>query len=224
MDAHNSDRKPDTLESLQLLLRREGLLLRLRDWLCTLDILWIVLLLFLAILGGGALASVSLAGAVVVIVLGVAVMLVSLWARRYRDAADTLTRWVDIRAVGPLAEALEHEDGQVYARIVRALTRLLPRLTDKDADLLNAEQRDCLHRALLNGDPNREARFLIAILRALAQVGDARSLPAIETLAASGADTRHEKRVRGAALRCLAALRKRRARERADSTPSRTVL
>ena len=85
----------------------------------------------------------------------------------------------DIRAVGPLADALELDAKSIRTVARKALTRLLPRLQASDAHLLNADQRASLHRAL----KSKDEEFVIAALKAYEQVGDEKALPYVERLA-----------------------------------------
>ena len=64
-----------------------------------------------------------------------------------RVAVNALAGTDDLRAVGPLAEALAMGEPS-YSLAVSALTRLLPRLGPSDAHLLTETQRACLRRAL----------------------------------------------------------------------------
>lgn len=71
-----------------------------------------------------------------------------------REAAGTLASTEDLRAVGPLAEALCMGE-PTYSLVVAALTRLLPRLQASDSPLLNETQRACLRRALKQSSNRR---------------------------------------------------------------------
>lgn len=80
---------------------------------------------------------------------GEALILISLLCgeKAFRAAVNALAHTEDLRAIGPLAEALALGEPS-YSHVVFALTRLLPRLQPSDAGLLNAMQYACLHRAL----------------------------------------------------------------------------
>src|SRR5262249_8872055 len=73
---------------------------------------------------------------------------------RQKTTANALAMFEDIRTVGPLAEALEFTQENSLVKLhtpkiaASTLTRLLPNLQPTDAELLNAEQRACLCRAL----------------------------------------------------------------------------
>jgi HEAT repeat protein len=114
-------------------------------------------------------------------------------------------RYEDVRAVGLLAEALSFGDKAVRAVAEQALIRLLPRLQPEDAELLNKKQRECLYRAMRNGNPE----LVIAILKALTRVGDEEALRHVEDLCMNARDPR----VRWAAMECLPGLKERVIRE-----------
>jgi hypothetical protein len=119
------------------------------------------------------------------------------------------------RSVGLLIEQLDAVDN--HARVVahEALADLLPRLRAEDAPLLTREHRARLYRALrfssrFQWPIHKDVPLVVAILKALEQVGDARALPEVERLAVRS----REPRIRTAAQSCLPALRERIAQER----------
>jgi hypothetical protein len=103
-------------------------------------------------------------------------------SQKHKEATTRLAELDDIRAVGPLAEALEFEDDQIRTIVVNALARLLPRLKASDAPLLNSEQRACLYRALQQSTLPPLSRLTLPILKALEQIGDEEALPQVESL------------------------------------------
>lgn len=105
----------------------------------------------------------------------------------------------DIRAVGPLAEALRSWDGEIQKIAENALIRLLPRLRSENEILLNTEQRKCLYRALRG----KNVELSLSILSALKYMGDREALPHVHRLAALQARTSAEYRLRDAAEFCL---------------------
>jgi hypothetical protein len=138
------------------------------------------------------------------------------------EATHLLANIQDMRAVGPLAEALEFRDMVTYSgtfdTATIALIKLLPRLQAGDANLLNERQRTCLYRALHFCYYRDYAELHIAILKALAQVGDSRSLPHIARLAHMPARTGPQERFRKAAQECLETLSARIEGQRAPHT------
>jgi hypothetical protein len=97
-----------------------------------------------------------------------------------KSGAGLVARFGDVRGVGVLAEALEYGDFEVEREAKKALTSLLPQLKANQAELLNDQQRPCLHRAMLReGQPEE---FVFAILKAFEQVGDERDLLAVRRL------------------------------------------
>lgn len=86
-----------------------------------------------------------------------------------------------VEVVGSLLETLSiasRQDWYVRKVVRAALTRLLPRLKASDTARLTGKHWDTLHRELQTED----APLLLAILKALEQVADARSLPHVEKL------------------------------------------
>jgi HEAT repeat protein len=80
------------------------------------------------------------------------IMRLNAWSRLQIQAARLLSQIDDVRAVGPLADALESRDLWVVSSTrtlaAEALIRLLPHVTANDEALLNSSQRECLYRAL----------------------------------------------------------------------------
>jgi hypothetical protein len=133
--------------------------------------------------------------------------------RAQRIAARLLADYGEVRTVGVLAEALEYRDKKTHRLAGVALKRLLPRLRAGEEELLNPQQRACLHRALKSQD----TELVLCILTALQQIGDGCALAFVEPLAL-GEGTGHDSRVREAAQVCLPILRQRAEQERAMST------
>lgn len=112
----------------------------------------------------------------------------------------------------------------------QALIRLLPRLRPTDAGLLNEAQRDILCRELSGGNELMTGRFddssepdanlIVAILRALEQVGDARFVPPVEKLAAGKGRAKKDARIREAAQACLPFLQARAEQGAPDADPN----
>jgi hypothetical protein len=129
--------------------------------------------------------------------------------KRWGRAAERMALFDDLRATGPLMEALDLRDKAVVAAAEKALLGLLPRLQASDAHSITDTQRECLYRRLKMENAQTEAEFQIAALRALEQVGDTRALPCVEALAASTVTRANAIRVREAARHCLAFLKAR---------------
>ncbi len=100
-------------------------------------------------------------------------------SRQQQIAAMALSQCDDVRAIGPLSEALEFQERDIRPLASRALIRLLPRLQASDASLLSAAQRSCLNRALTGSN----VALTLAILKAWEQVGDTAAIPAVQNLA-----------------------------------------
>ncbi|HSV74291.1 MAG TPA: hypothetical protein VLH79_11080 [Chthonomonadales bacterium] len=123
-----------------------------------------------------------------------------------KNAARKLAEFDDIRSTGFLLEALEYDDGQLREIAAAKLTVLLPRLKASDAVLLTEEQRACLNRQTGKVRIDREAPLLLAMLKALEQVGDERSVPAVRALANRPGNGEVAARVRAAAREALPAV------------------
>lgn len=134
-------------------------------------------------------------------------------ARISRAALADSSQSGDARNIGPILDirfnSFADTELQVLAR--RALIPLLPHLKEKT--LLSSRQYRRLYSLLKIGDPNTEADFLIALLKAIERVGDSRALPPVSQLALGSAETAREKRVREKARRCLTVLRTRQQQE-----------
>jgi hypothetical protein len=135
------------------------------------------------------------------------------------SAAEALARVQDKRAAGPLAQVL---DMSMYFELrysaARALTSLLPMLTEDDGDLLDESQRAALRRALMRCHRDKEAEFAVAIMEALVRIGDVRSIPAIEQVSVYRANSPNERSVQDASLAAAAALKDIQQRSQFDST------
>jgi len=140
--------------------------------------------------------------------------------KRLRPLAQTLADTNDVRAIGPLIDALKLEDRKIHAIAKEGLIKLLPRLHASDADLLGPEQRTLLCRKLswpiqgIDGNLRplspaayqREVAFRVAILQAFAQVGDSKALAMVEQLAQGEAKTAELRQIQVAAQACLPSL------------------
>lgn len=119
----------------------------------------------------------------------------------------------DVCAIGPLLEELGHMDFDRHALVMRALTRLLPRLQQEDEDLLSPDQRACLHAALreatdaTSGAYNVE--FAVAALATLRHVGDHHDLRLAQRLAKDAGHGVTDARIRRAAAECVEGLQDR---------------
>ena len=100
------------------------------------------------------------------------------FSRTHRAAARKAAELKDMRAVGHLAAALEMQDKGTRQIVEEALIDLLPQMRASDAGLLDAEQRECLYRALRS----KNHKLVMAIFKALEQIGDSRALPYVEKL------------------------------------------
>jgi hypothetical protein len=135
--------------------------------------------------------------------------------RLQKRATKALAHCDDVRAVGPLAEALDKQDNATRDLAISALERLLPRVQAADADFLTDHQLDCLHKALTDD----KARSLQpALLKAIGQIGDERFLETVEALARGEGEAKKRTAVRDSAEQCLPLLKERVNRQRAPRT------
>jgi len=118
-------------------------------------------------------------------------------------AALAVSRLDDVRAIGPLAEALEFPDRDIRPIASKALVHLLPRLNADAAALLSPAQRACLNRAL-RGD---QSKLILAILKAWERAGDSKAIPAVRRLAEGHGECGQIPEVVQAARECLPFLR-----------------
>ena len=117
-------------------------------------------------------------------------------SNKQTEAARKLAQTDDIRAVGPLAEALEWPDASIKFTAATGLIRLLPRLTASDGNLLNAAQRANLYGMLRMRYVHSHYPLVEAILKALQQVGDEAAIPVVERLEKAHAYTTNQKRIK----------------------------
>ena len=138
-----------------------------------------------------------------------------------RDKRRTLqlAGYEDRRAVGPLLEALLYNDDEVVKAATFALIRLLPQLRATDRHLLSAEHRSFMNDLLGAGIPvsaPAKSLLILAILKALEQVGDIEALSSVEKLS-NGEGRGKDPIVRKAAIECLPFLEEA-ARQRLEQT------
>jgi hypothetical protein len=114
-----------------------------------------------------------------------------------QNSTLALSRYDDVRAVGPFARGLQFQ-GKLRKAVEEELIKLLPRMQASDAHYLNDAQRSELNKQL---DRKRANPDLVkAILLAWQQVGDEKAIPYVEKL------IHNEKRdpeIRQAAADCL---------------------
>ncbi|MCW3054879.1 MAG: hypothetical protein JWN14_4049 [Chthonomonadales bacterium] len=134
------------------------------------------------------------------------------------EAIRVLAALDDVRTVGPLLEALEWRDLATFTGVrttaTRALYRLLPRLQPEHADLLSNRQLACLYRLLRHHPSDDQTDLVVALLGAVAQVGDARALAQLERMTRDNGGPLPRQRVRLTAQETLTRLR-----QRLDHTP-----
>ncbi|MCW3054774.1 MAG: hypothetical protein JWN14_3944 [Chthonomonadales bacterium] len=168
------------------------------------------LALLLAILGVGWLTTEGSIGLVPLAFSLLCIFLGALVSLQPPDRAFAVLESVaDVRAVGPLLDLLPLAFAGRKRVILALLIRLLPTLQPGDAGLLLPTHRRQLRQTLFTGDFRQESAYLIAILKALEQIGTREDLSAVEFLAVGESDSWQERQVRDAARACLPCLRER---------------
>lgn len=109
-------------------------------------------------------------------------------SRKQKEASARLTGIDDLRAIGPLIEAMGIPESPQARQARAALTPLLPRLKASDASLIGNPELAHFHFVLKFAEhfslgPLFGTDYILAILKALEQVGDARSIPFVKHLA-----------------------------------------
>lgn len=129
------------------------------------------------------------------------------FSQAQKNAASWLSRFDDVRTVGPLLQALEFQDKGIRQVAVERLVVLLPRLQASHANLLNVDDRAALRQVLRHGLYAKETPLVIAALQAIRQVGDEKMLPLVEKLVDMHVSKTGQDRVRDAAIETLPYLR-----------------
>lgn len=120
-----------------------------------------------------------------------------------------LAQYNSVKGVGFLSEVLEWPDPSAQLAAGDALTRLLPRMKSSETTLLNERQRGCLYRRLKLSNARRDAPLIMAILKALEQVGDLAAVGYVKKLSESRPVTPAQKRIVEAAQDALPYLQRR---------------
>lgn len=179
------------------------------------------LLMSLNVINLGFYAGVFYLSLVSVVFAGLCPIYVTL---RRRRAALLLAETDDVRAVGPLLEVLTYPDRSLRKAAVQALTRLLPRLQVRDVPLLNPTNWRQMNDILAwpssaQRNTGIDADFLVALIKAVATIGNAGYLPNVKDLAAGTRVAIVEPAVRAAAQECVPILV-----ERSEWSSSKTLL
>ena len=95
--------------------------------------------------------------------------------QKHKRVLETLMMYQDVRVIPVMLDEMWHNDTYTRNRVHTALTRLLPMLTLDDAHLLNASQREKLYNLPFPRKQMDDA-LLIAVFRAIGQIGDTRAL------------------------------------------------
>jgi hypothetical protein len=139
-------------------------------------------------------------------------------SQQQKNAATELAKLRPKRAVGQLADALEYGDKNMRMLASSALQDILPQLQASDDHLMNAEQRSKLYNVLKRARFKQDTLLMVAILKALEQIGDEKALPMVENLSKIEPRNGMERSVKAAALECLPALTERVEKQRRAQT------
>jgi hypothetical protein len=169
-----------------------------------------VLTVLLAILGVGWLTTGQPYGMIPLALTLPCVLLATFTSpQAHSRAIDTLQSVADVRAVGPLMDLLTSVYAGKRRAILDLLTRLLPQFQGHHSTLLKPSHRNQLRTTLNLGDFQQEREYMIAILKALEQIGNGEDLELVERMAALSSGSWQERQVREAARACLPLLRTR---------------
>ena len=98
-----------------------------------------------------------------------------------KKMAQALSKFEDVRLIGVFAVCLSDKNRQVRGAAADALKRLLPRVQESDKQYVSDAEIQILMDALSSS--RHDHALTIAILKGFEQIGDARALPEVETLA-----------------------------------------
>jgi len=128
---------------------------------------------------------------------------------RHTRLARSILREENVEAVGRIAEAALWPDGKIRAAAMSTLARLLPRLKASDAGLLTTSQRACLNGLLNRTTAQEHPETVVALLRALEQIGDVAAIRYVQSLVDLPGGSARIAAVREAARECLPVLAER---------------
>lgn len=128
---------------------------------------------------------------------------------RHARMAHSILREENPEAVGRIAEAALWPDGRIRAAAMSTLARLLPRLKASDAGILTSSQRGCLNGLLNRTTAQEYPETVVALLRALEQIGDVSAMRYVQSLVDMPGRSARIAAVREAARECLPVLAER---------------
>lgn len=172
---------------------------------------------FLSTLSDPAPAPVTFGSATALVALGLLAMYNPI-GRLERAVCEYLLHLDDRRSIGLLLEQRNVVSVIDRERLDRALMRLLPDVGPEEAAQLTSAQRSQFHR-ILGCLYSSDLDLRLAIIAALARIGDRRDLGALYSVASAEAATRGEQAVRTAAQKCLYDLQARLDFGKAESIP-----
>ena len=135
------------------------------------------------------------------------------------EAVSILSEAWDPKAIGVLALGMLTGDRGLKAASRNALLKLLPKAKASDAAFYDEEQMRALSTLLETVSHRQDTPFLIALLKAFEQIGDAKALDGVHNLTLS-----KNSQVREAAEACLPALQQRVATQKRNNSLLRPAL
>jgi hypothetical protein len=120
------------------------------------------------------------------------------------NAYSVLTNYDDIRIIDSSIVAIRSGPAESRKPALAALIRLLPKLTPSDSLLVSHSSRDYLNEVLLT---NVRTEFILAVLAAWEQIGDAEAVRFVERLSRGEGPAGHNNVVRQAAATALPTIR-----------------
>ena len=135
------------------------------------------------------------------------------------EAVSILSEAWDPKAIGVLALGMLTGDRGLKAASRNALLKLLPKAKASDAAFYDEEQMRALSTLLETVSHRQDTPFLLALLKAFEQIGDAKALDGVHNLTLS-----KNSQVREAAEACLPALQQRVAIQKQNNSLLRPAL
>lgn len=127
---------------------------------------------------------------------------------RQREIVDIFADIHDLRAICPLLDALSLQPENDPPMLRETLKRLLTQARASDAGLFTPRQRSILYRELITKSRHpAQYGFILAILKALEQIGTTSAIPYVAELAQRAYPRPAPLEVREAAYRCAEYLR-----------------
>ena len=130
----------------------------------------------------GGSTTMTLSGTLLLLVMVVCGLLGWLTHRKRMAMTRIASRFDDVRAVGPLIEALYFQDTALRSELTTTLTRLIPRMREEDGLRLDTNQRNLMNRYVSHyiGDDRTLPR---TILQAYPTIGNGTEMTVVRNVA-----------------------------------------